>query len=551
MRHQPARGFRMAAFALALAVSVSLTAPVAHAAEPAPAPRVHSQQYRPSQPGGGVGVAGTFELDADYDVLKYVYSFTNDAGFLDKEVLADADGKATIQWTPRVSGQHQIFVSAVTPEGYSQVPSYEFYVLAGGHPAAHWGLDGTLTDSNGANALTSHGNPDLASVGYSGRGAALGDPQDHLSGPVLADTSKNFSLSAWVKVDDGSADRAVVATADGTAFSAGLYFDAAVGRWAFGMTTADRTAVRVAHSQAPAETGVWTHLAGTYEVTTKILSLYVDGVGQGQVTGVEGWQASQLLVGRHRYNGVEVGGAPGAVDEVKVYARTVNEAEVKKLAGQVGLRAHHRFNEGTGGGTRDEVTGAFAPLSGKTGWELDRDDTSLRFNGPDEAGQEQDGEAYVSGSAPGIRTDRSFSISAWARLDTATHEDGDRTVVSLVHNGTSLLDLRYGGTSKTWEFVVGGTTVETRYGVDLQEWTYLTAVHDKANAEVRLYFSGVYVTKVPFTSGGSAQTGAVLEFGRLSPGTAAGSFWKGGIDDVRVYTGVLSQEQILAQAVRT
>ncbi|MET9232350.1 hypothetical protein [Lentzea sp. NPDC003310] len=84
MRHKPARGFRMAAFSLVLAVAASLTAPVAHAAaDPAPAPRVSSQKYPPSQPGGGVGVAGAFELDADYDVLKYVYSFTNDAGFLD------------------------------------------------------------------------------------------------------------------------------------------------------------------------------------------------------------------------------------------------------------------------------------------------------------------------------------------------------------------------------------------------------------------------------------------------------------------------------------
>ncbi|MET9232349.1 LamG domain-containing protein [Lentzea sp. NPDC003310] len=411
-------------------------------------------------------------------------------------------------------------------------------------------MDGTLADADGNNALTSHGDPDLASAGYTGRAAGLGDPQDHLSGTVPADTSKNFSLSAWAKVDDGGADRAVVAAGDGTAFSAGLYFDAAAGRWAFGMTTPDRTGLRVAHSQAQAETGVWTHLAGTYEFTTRTLTLYVDGVRQGQVTGVDGWQASQLLVGRHRWNGAEVGGAPGAVDELKVYARTVNEDEVRQLAGQASLRGHHRFNEGTGAGTQDEVTGTVAPLSGKTGWEVDGDDTSLRLNGPDESGQEQDGEAYVSGAAPGIRTDRSFSISAWARLDTDAHDGKDRTVVSLVRDGSSLLDLRYSGASKKWEFVFGGTTVRTAYRAELQEWTYLTAVHDKAKAEVRLYFNAIYVTSVPFT-GGSAETGSTVEFGRLSPATAAGSFWKGGIDDVRVYAGVLSEQQIVAQAIRT
>lgn len=550
MRHVSARGFRMAAFTLVLAVSAGFITPAAHAAPPAP--QVSSRQYPPSQPGGGVGVAGTFELDADDDAVKFIYSFTNDEGFLDKEVLADAEGNATIQWTPRVEGQHRIFVSSMNREGvYSEVPLYEFLVLPGGHPAAHWALDGTLIDTNGQNALTSNGNPELAVVGYAGNGVRLNAAQDHLSGSVLIDTSKNFTLSAWAKVDavEGDVSRAVVGTSDGTASSSGLYYDAGAARWAFGMTAAaDRAQLSVARSLDVAETGVWTHLAGTYESTTKTLSLHVDGVKQGEVTGVEGWQASQLLVGRLHWNGAEIAGSPGAIDEVKVYARTLNEAEVKALAKQVGIRAHYKISEGIGGSTRDEVTGASATLAGNTGWEQDLDDTSLLFNGPDSEGREQDGEAYVSAPSPGIRTDRSFSISAWARPDLEAHDDKPRTVLSLVHNGTSLLDIRSGGASKKWELVMGGTTLETRYHVELQEWTYLTAVHDKTSSELRLYFSGLYVTSVPFT-GGPAQAESTLELGRLAPGATEG-FWKGGIDDVRVYAGVLSQEQILAKAVR-
>jgi hypothetical protein len=94
--------------------------------------------------------------------------------------------------------------------------------------------------------------------------------------------------------------------------------------------------------------------------------------------------------------------------------------------------------------------------------------------------------------------------------------------------------------------VVDGTKVAARHRADLQEWTYLTAVHDKVDAEIRLYLSGVHVTSVPF-SGGSAETEAGLELGRRA---SAGSFWKGGVDDMRVYAGVLTENQILAQAVR-
>ncbi|WP_439662942.1 LamG domain-containing protein [Lentzea sp. HUAS TT2] len=507
-----------------------------------------SSQYPPSQPGGGVGVAGTFELDAADDVVKFIYSFTNDEGFLDKEVPADAEGNATIRWTPRVAGTHRFFVSSMNRAGvYSEIPLYEFTVLPGGGPVAHWPLDGGLTDTNGQNALVPNGNPDLAVAGHVGKGVRLNAAQDHLGGAAPVDTSKNFTLSAWAKVDRGDASRAVVATSDSTASSSGLYFDAGSARWAFGMTAAaDRAALSVARSRDAAETGVWTHLAGTYDATTRILALHVDGAKQGEVTGVEGWQASQLLVGRLRWNSAEITGSPGAADEIKVYARTLSDAEIKVLAGQVGLRAHYRFGEGAGGSTADDVTGAAATIGGNTVWETDGDDTSLLFNGPDSEGRE--GEAYVSAPSPGIRTDRSFSISAWARLDLDARDGKSRTVLSLVHNGTSLLDLRSGGASRKWELVTGGTTLATGYELELQEWTYLTAVHDKARSELRLYFSGVYVTSVPFT-GGSATTESTVEFGRLAPGATEG-FWKGGIDDVRVYAGVLSREQIVAQAVR-
>lgn len=519
------------------------------------APQVSSRQYPSAQPGGGVGVAGEFELDsmrsAD-DVTKFVYSFTYDGGEqLDKEIPANAEGKATILWTPRIAGTQSLFVRSVDRAGYySSQQRYEFWVLPGGHPAAHWALDGTLTDTDGQNALTANGNPDLAAAGYSGKGVRLNQAQDYLSGAATINTSKNFTVSAWTKVDDGTTSRAVVATADSTAFSAGLYYDSGTERWAFGMTAAgDKTALSVARSRDKAQAGVWTHLAGTYEATTKTLALHVDGISQGAVAGVEGWQASQLLVGRHRWNGADVDGSLGAVDEIKVYPRTLNGAEVKVLAKQAGARGHYRFGEGAGGSTEDEVTGRFATLTGNTGWELARANTSLHFNGPDSEGQAQDGEAYVSAPAPGIRTDRSFTISVWARLDLETREDQARTILSLVHNGTSQLDLRYGGASKKWEFVMGGTTVATTYRAEVQEWEYLTAVHDTITSEMRLYLNGIYVTSAPFT-GGTAQSESTLDLGRRTPGTTAGAFWKGGIDDVRVYAGVLSEEQILAQAVR-
>ncbi|MFC3896415.1 LamG-like jellyroll fold domain-containing protein [Lentzea rhizosphaerae] len=521
------------------------------------APQLSSVEYPSSQPGGGVGVTGTFELDsvksASGDVAKFIYSFTSDGGdSLNKEMPANSDGRATIRWTPKTAGTQTLFVKTVDRAGnLSDLQRYEFIVLAGGHPVAHWPLDGTLTDTNGGNALTPGGNPNLAAAGYAGKGAGLNGTQDYFTGGAVVDTSKNFTLAAWAKVDSGDFGRAVLATADSSVFSSGLYYDQGAKRWTFGMTAAANKAdLKVVRARDEAQIGVWTHLAGTYEATTKTLTLHVDGMKQGEVAGLESWQASQLLVGRNRWNGQDSSGFVGTIDEIKMYNRTLNDAEIKVLAKQAGIRAHYKIAEGVGTSTRDEVTGRNATFGGKTSWEQGGSYTSLLLNGPGADGDPQDLEAYVSTPSPGIRTDRSYTVSAWARLDLEAHEDKPRTIVSLVQDGASQLDLRYSGASKKWEFVMGGTTVETAYRAGLKKWVYLTAVHDTTNSEMRLYLNGVYITRAPFT-GGSALTESTLEMGRLTPTTAVGAFWKGGIDDVRVYVGALSDEEILAQAVRS
>ncbi|MFD4673498.1 LamG domain-containing protein [Lentzea sp. NPDC058450] len=520
-------------------------------------PQVKSVEYPEPQPGGGVGVTGTFELDSvkssSGDVAKFHYSFTSDGGeSLNKEMAAGADGKATIRWTPSTAGTQTLFVKTEDRAGnLSELKRYEFVVLAGGHPTAHWALDGTLTDTNGGNAFTANGNPDVAAVGYAGKGVSLNTTQDHLSRAAVVDTSQNFTVSAWARMNGGAAGQTVMSTVDASALSSSLYYDQGNKRWAFGMTAKNNKAdLRVVHSQAEAQVGVWTHLTGTYEATAKKLTLHVDGIKQGEVVGLEAWQASQLLVGRHRWNGQDTSGFVGSIDELKIYNRTLNESEIKVLAKQAGVRAHYKIGEGTGTSTKDEVSGRQATLGGETTWEVDGDEKSLLLNGPDVEGNAQDVEAYASAAAPGVRTDRSFTVSAWARLDLGAHEDKARTIVSLVSNGVSQVDLRYGGVSRKWEFVMGGVTVPTAYRADLRKWVYLTAVHDTTAGEMRLYLNGVYITRAPF-AGGSATTESTLEFGRLTPATAEGAFWKGGIDDVRVYAGALSDEVILAQAVRS
>jgi hypothetical protein len=166
-----------------------------------------------------------------------------------KEMPARADGKAAIRWTPRTAGTQTLFVKTVDRAGnLSDLRRYEFIVLAGGHPTAHWALDGTLTDTNGGNALTPNGNPNLAAAGYS---------------------------------------RAVPSTVDAITLSSSLYYDQDNKCWAFGMTAAgNKDDLKVAYSLREAQADVWTHLAGTYGSTTKTRSRgFCVGSGAGHPHG--------------------------------------------------------------------------------------------------------------------------------------------------------------------------------------------------------------------------------------------------------------------------
>ncbi|MDI1464164.1 hypothetical protein QEZ54_24605 [Catellatospora sp. KI3] len=93
-------------------------------------PKVTSDVY-PNDPEGdplgGAGVTGTFTFEPRLpNVEEYLYSFDwAEAG----SVAADADGKATITWTPAESGFHAITVVSRSADGtYSDPTEYYIYV---------------------------------------------------------------------------------------------------------------------------------------------------------------------------------------------------------------------------------------------------------------------------------------------------------------------------------------------------------------------------------------------------------------------------------------
>ncbi|BCJ65461.1 hypothetical protein [Polymorphospora rubra] len=100
-----------------------------------PWPGVRSDIYLPGQPTGGVGVEGTFTFSpppgwTDTVAYRYVFGFDPEAVYT--EVAAGVDGRATITWTPTVSGFTELIVYAVRANGTVSEYSnwYSFAVAA-------------------------------------------------------------------------------------------------------------------------------------------------------------------------------------------------------------------------------------------------------------------------------------------------------------------------------------------------------------------------------------------------------------------------------------
>ena len=85
-------------------------------------PIVTSVQYPEGPWSGGVGVKGTFTFAPAYaGIVSYTYSFD---GAVAQTVAANANGKATVHWTPTTSGSHELVVSSTDNTGLISDQTY-------------------------------------------------------------------------------------------------------------------------------------------------------------------------------------------------------------------------------------------------------------------------------------------------------------------------------------------------------------------------------------------------------------------------------------------
>ncbi|WP_143467220.1 LamG domain-containing protein [Lentzea kentuckyensis] len=147
----------------------------------------------------------------------------------------------------------------------------------------------------------------------------------------------------------------------------------------------------------------------------------------------------------------------------------------------------------------------------------------------------------------GLRTDQSFSVAAWVKVD----QKGDRvTAVSQDGERRSGFALQYSPALDRWVFNLPGadadgaaeSSVASIYPVETDVWTRLTGVYDAEAKELRFYVDGgqqgVARHETPWNASGPFVVGR----GKVE-GNADG-YWGGGVDDVEVYDRALTPSEI-------
>ncbi|MBB6173125.1 hypothetical protein HNR23_003185 [Nocardiopsis mwathae] len=560
---------------------------------PETGPKVTSEDYPAGHTETGtVGKPGEFTFSANGvdDAAAYHYS-VNDASCSTKITPSTPGGSVTTTITPRMAGPNLIHARTSDAHGNSSdcVLVYTFTVAPPSNPLAHF----TFDEGEGRTAADS-AKSGRAAAGFGGvewtrgRMGAVEGASHRLNGTAVAtdgengrlategpvvDTSTTFSVAAWVRLDGKNGNHTAVSQ-DGDVNSAFILgYQATQGRdnWVFRMPPADAHNApgwATVPSDDPAQVGVWTHLLAVVDSATGQANLYVDGVRQsGTATVTSPWRADgSLVIGGDKYRGADGGAWPGAIDDVRVWDRavldeTVGESEEQpetwRLANRPPmLEGRWELDETSGTSVADSSDhGLIGTLHGdpETAWGRAENDhtmsSGVTLNGTDER---------ITTDSPAIRTDRSFSVAAWVRLDetgtnsTAVSQDGKS-------NSGFYLGQQNTYDWDNWVLKMAPSDTEgardwpralSRNKPELGTWTHLAATYDHTNREIALYVNGerqgTAAQETPWHANGPLVIGAARFEGRL-----AGA-WGGDIDEVHVYQGVLDQldiEQVIQGAV--
>ncbi|WP_344158057.1 LamG-like jellyroll fold domain-containing protein [Kribbella yunnanensis] len=446
-------------------------------------------------------------------------------------------------------------------------------------PSGAWNFDEgsgtTAADSSGKNhplAVTGAQFDDAGRVGGSLTfdGNNDGDNRATVGGAgTFIDTSQNFSISAWAR-PTVSKDSGIVSIT-GTQANAGLLRYTGT-RWSFMQNLTDSSTAGQARvdSTAVPVLNAWTHVLGVFDASNKTMALYVNGRIQGAPVSFSHtpWKGTGTVeVGSYRVSTFK-GVFNGAVDDVKIYPRTISAAEANVLAdprtGPSGsdepvasLAAKFPFDSVSvrPNGvwvSEDTVYGQDWAVSGFAG---SPDQTSAIVEDPERGNvltTTGTTSELLAVNRPLVDSTASFTVTLWVKVQDPTKKQV--FVRQLGANKDSWRIEYRPGTDDDAEWVFSRAASDTTTGAYVSvtqptnqttagEWTALAAQYSAATDQMTLLITdrsgdgGTATFTTPFQGSATIVARPDETDTGYSPLNAA-------MDDLRVYTGVVPQRQL-------
>ncbi|MFD7101402.1 LamG-like jellyroll fold domain-containing protein [Streptomyces celluloflavus] len=536
------------------------------------APAVSSGEYPASDPENpddpwfdGVGQYGSFSLkSSSTDVTRYRYGINADPSPTNE--LSTSGGEArTAQVLPGKPGLNFVTAQALDKAGNaSEVRTYQYRVKAGQPERATWQLDegaeaAEAKGSTPARTATLHGGAKAGASGKKGTALHFDGTSGYANTDIpVVDTHRGFAVSTWVKFDKKPDAPAIAVTQPGNhrpGFE--IYYSKDLDRWVFNQYTSDSTDAKIVRAMADKPGGVkigeWTHLVGSFDSVAKRLKLYVDGKLTGEADLPKPWNARRgLQFGAGSYDGRPGAFFPGTIDDVQILDKHISTNEVSKLhdlqqVGDPGSPASAVFPlDEPESATTVEGHGDVLPAKFHGGVTLGLKGVAgnaVKFNGTD--GYAQIGQT----SGPHVDTSRSFTVSAWAKLD--KKPSSPAIITAQAGKERPGFELYYSKDLDRWVF---NQYAEDKAGAGIiramgpkggtaavGEWVHLTGVHDTVADTLTLYVNGQETGSVKL--GGAFYAGQSMYIGAGNYSGNPGAFFPGEIDEVRLYDRPVSAEE--------
>lgn len=550
-------------------------------------PEVLSKEY-PSDTvyHDGVGSYGTFTFSPnpndsvpDTDVVEYRYGFDSDASPANTVNASVAGGPASVNWMPPRAGRHWVDVIAVDrAKNPSTKAHYEFLVTEGTPVVAQWNLADAAGsteahDESGEFSATSGTSVTFGAEGPGGKADAAasfdGTADAYLdANETVLDTSKSFSVSAWVRPTAFDHDMAVVSQNGSGEPGFTLGYDATARTWKFSVpvndvdTLGEWKAVSTGVSVVPDQ---WVLLTGVYDAQASEgpeLRLYINQNSKDTAKRRSSWRSyGPLQIGRSTAKSGYRDNFTGDLAEVRVFDRVLPASQVAELMTVKPQRKGYwqldtsdtGVSPETGGGQALTLTGnakIYRPLDPL--W----DEAALVGEG--HLVLDGDGD-YVSTATAPVTGATSFTVSARAQL-TSLDPTKSQTVLSLPGANANRIQVRYQASTGRWELAIAKTdsaSAEVTVFSDDQELPdtggsgqHLAVVYDAFANSIHLYVQG----QLAATGHGEDDTlwtaTRGLQVGRSALGGGS-EYFAGAIDEVRVYSGAADRAAVQQMAALT